>query len=135
MTVTELAKLASVTPDAIRYYTHIGLLKPTRNANNNYKQFGQNDVKCLRFILATKRLGFNLAEIAEIMETSRQGNTPCPMVRETIQRRIEENGRALSGMVTLQNRMECALAQWKTLPDGLPDGHAICSLIESIEKN
>jgi hypothetical protein len=54
-------------------------------------------------------------------------------VRETIGRRIEENSRALAELVALQNRMENALAQWKTMPDGMPDGHAICILIEAIE--
>ena len=134
MTVTELAKLAGVTPDVIRYYTRIALLKPTRNADNNYKQFGSDDVKCVRFIRRAQRLGFTLAEIAEIMETSRQGITPCPMVRETIQRRIEENGRALAELVALQNRMENTLSQWEAMPDEAPDGHAICGLIESIEE-
>jgi MerR family Zn(II)-responsive transcriptional regulator of zntA len=133
MTVTELAKLAGVTPDVIRYYTRIGLLKPTRNADNNYKQFGQDDVKCVRFIRRAQRLGFTLAEIAEIIETSRQGNTPCPMVREIIRRRIEENGRALAELVALQKRMENTLSQWETMQDGVPDGHAICSLIEAVE--
>jgi MerR family Zn(II)-responsive transcriptional regulator of zntA len=133
MTVIELARLTGVTPDVIRYYARIGLLKPTRNPGNNYKQFGPADVKCVRFIRRAQRLGFTLAEIAEIIETSRQGNTPCPMVRETIGRRIEENSRALAELVALQNRMENALAQWKTMPDGMPDGHAICILIEAIE--
>lgn len=134
MNVTELAKLSRVTPDVIRYYTRIGLLNPARNADNNYKQFGQNDVKCVRFIWRAKRLGFTLAEIAEIMETSRKGTTPCPKVRKTIQRRIEENGHALAELVTLQKRMETTLAWWETIPDGVWDGHAICKLIEDIEE-
>lgn len=90
-------------------------------------------MKRARFIRRAQRLGFTLAEIAEIIETSRQGNIPCPMVRETIGRRIEENSRALAELVALQTRMEHALAQWKTMPDGMPDGHAICILIEAIE--
>ena len=134
MTVAELARLTGVTPDVIRYYTRIGLLKPARNADNNYKQFGPNDVKCVQFIRRAQRLGFTLAEIAEIIENSRQGNTPCPMVRETIRQRIEENSRSLKELVALQNRMENALSQWKTMPDGMPNGHAICSLIEAIEE-
>ncbi len=132
MTVIELAKLAGVAPNVIRYYTRIGLLKPARSTGNNYKQFGPDDVKCVRFIRRSQRLGFTLAEIAEIIETSRQGSTPCPMVRDTIQRRMDENSRALAELVALQNRMERALAQWRTLSDGMPDGHAICSLIEAV---
>ena len=132
MTVIELAKLVGVTPDVIRYYARIGLLKPKRNPANNYKQFSPADVKHVQFIRRAQRLGFALVEIAEIVKKSRQGNTPCPMVRETIQRRIEEKSRDLKDLIGLQNRMKSALAQWKNLPDGIPDGHAICQLIEAV---
>ena len=132
MTVIELAKLVGVTPDVIRYYARIGLLKPKRNPANNYKQFSPADVKHVQFIRRAQRLGFALVEIAEIVKKSRQGNTPCPMVRETIQRRIEEKSRDLKDLIALQNRMKSALAQWKNLPDGIPDGHAICQLIEAV---
>lgn len=134
MTVIELAKLAGVAPDVIRYYARIGLLRPTRNAANNYRKFSENDVKYVRFIRRAQRLGFTLSEIAEIINKSRQGTTPCPMVRETIQRRIEENRHSLNHLIALQNRMERALTQWQGMPDGTPDGHAICVLIEAIEE-
>ncbi len=132
MAVIELAKLAGVAPNVIRYYTRIGLLKPARSTGNNYRQYGPDSVRRVWFIRLSQRLGFSLGEIAEIIETSRQGNNPCPMVRETIQRRMNENSRALADLVALQNRMERALAQWRTLSDGMPDGHAICSLIEAV---
>ena len=132
MTVIELAKLVGVTPDVIRYYARIGLLKPKRNPANNYKQFSPADVKHVQFIRRAQRLGFALVEIAEIIKKSRQGKTPCPMVREIILRRIEEKSRDLKDLIGLQNRMKSALAQWKNLPDGIPDGHAICQLIEAV---
>lgn len=132
MTVIELARLAGVTPNVVRYYTRIGLLKPTRNPINHYKQFCYGDVNCVQFIRRAQRLGFTLIEIAEIIDTSRRGDTPCKMVRETIQRRIGENRLVLAELLTLQDRMEHALAQWQTMSDGLPDGHAICELIEAI---
>lgn len=132
MTVTELANLAGVRPDVIRYYVRIGLLKPKRNPANNYKQFFSADVKCVRFVRQAQRLGFTLAEIAKIIKKSRQDNTPCPMVREIILQRIEEKSRDLKDLIALQNRMKSAMAQWKNMPDGIPDGHAICQLIEAV---
>ncbi|HEY3328004.1 MAG TPA: MerR family transcriptional regulator [Novimethylophilus sp.] len=134
MTVIELARLAEVTPDVIRYYARIGLLKPSRNAVNNYMQFCREDVKCVRFIRRAQRLGFSLAEIVDIIETSRNGGSPCRMVRETLGRRIEENGRALAELVAVQNRMEHTLAQWQQMLDGSPGEQALCSLIEAMEE-
>jgi len=132
MIVNELSKMAGVTPDVIRYYTRIGLLKPSRNLVNNYKHFSSADVNCVRFIRRAKALGFTLAEIAEIIKTSRQGKTPCPMVRETVRRRVEEKSRELEEIITMQNKMKSALAQWENQPDRVPDGHEMCKLIEMI---
>ena len=133
MTVVELARLAEVTPDVIRYYTRIGLLKPLRNPANNYKQYSPADVKCAWFIRHARGLGFTLTEIGEIIETSHQGISPCPKVRETIKRHIEENGRTLENLIALQHRMESALALWQTMPDEVPDDRTLCNLIEAIE--
>jgi hypothetical protein len=33
--------------------------------------------------------------------------------------------------MALQTRMEQALLQWADKPDGVPDGHSVCHLIES----
>jgi MerR family transcriptional regulator, Zn(II)-responsive regulator of zntA len=133
VTVIELSRQAGATPDAIRYYARLGLLKPNRNTANNYMQFSQKDVNCVRFIRRAQRLGFALAEIADIIETSRKGGSPCQVVRETLGLRIQENGRALAELVDLQNRMKHALAQWQQMPDGAPGQQVLCSLIESIE--
>jgi MerR family transcriptional regulator, Zn(II)-responsive regulator of zntA len=134
MTVIELARATGATPDAIRYYARLGLLKPKRNAANNYMQFSQEDVKCVRFIRRAQRLGFSLTEIANILGASHKGESPCQMVRETLGRRIKENGLALGELVDLQNRMENAIAQWEKMPDGAPGQQVLCSLIEAMEE-
>lgn len=133
MTVVELARQTGLAPDVIRYYTRIGLLKPLRNPANNYKQYSPADVKCAWFIRHARWLGFALAEIGEIIETSRQGISPCPKVRETIKRHIEENGHTLENLIALQHRMKSALALWQTMPDEVPDDRTLCNLIEAIE--
>ena len=133
MTVIELARQTGLAPDVIRYYTRIGLLKPPRNPANNYKQYSLADVKCVRFIRHAQGLGFTLTEIGEIFETSRHGQSPCPKVRATIKKRIEENSLALENMMALQHRMESALALWQTIPEEVSDVHAYCNLIEAIE--
>ncbi len=135
MTVTELAKRAGVTPDVVRYYARIGLLKPSRHPGSGYKQFTETDVKRLLFIRRSQRLGFTLSEIAEIIHKSSKGKTPCPMVRDIIQSRIGEIGSQLDELIALHERMKRALKQWKKMPDGVPDGNAICYLIESVSNN
>ena len=91
MIVHELAKLAGVTPHAVRYYAQIGLLKPTRSKRNGYQQFTETDVRRVRFVRRSQSLGFTLSEVAEILRRSRQHETPCPLVRDIIPiKKLEE---------------------------------------------
>jgi len=132
MTVTELAKKSGTTPHAVRYYTRMGLLTPSRNPENGYRQYEYSEVNWLRFIRQAKALGYTLHEIQEIMQDRDKGQSPCPRVREILQRRIVENRLHLQELMALQNRMETALEKWSEMPDGIPDSHSVCHLIESV---
>ncbi len=132
LTVGELSKSAQATPDAVRHYVRIGLLNPSRDPANGYKLFSADDVKKLKFICQAKGLGFTLKDIQEIFNHSNDGRSPCPAVRNIIQQRIDKNRSRLAELNALQQRMDDALDKWKSMPDGEPDGQAICHLIESI---
>jgi DNA-binding transcriptional MerR regulator len=131
MNVTEVATKTGVSPYAIRYYTRIGLLTPARQSGNRYRRFTDADVNRLSFIRKAQRLGFTLLEIRKIFGESRAGRAPCPVVREIVQRHVVENSKRLEEVAHLQRNMEYALERWKEMPDRVPDGDAICHLIET----
>jgi MerR family transcriptional regulator, Zn(II)-responsive regulator of zntA len=133
--VSELAKQCEVTTDAIRYYTRLGLLKPERNMENDYRLYNKVDIKRLKFIHRAKHLGYTLNEITQIFQECEKSKSPCPKVREIIQRRIVENRKKIDQALKLQEHMEKALVSWEDMPDGVPDGHTICLLIESFDEN
>ena len=124
--------MPKVTSDAIRHYVRVDLLKPQRHPDNGYKLFSDDDIRRVRFIRQAKGLGFSLNDIQAIFDHSTDGQSPCPAVRDIIQRRIEANRVRLAELAALQKRMEEALDKWQALPDGDPDGDAICILIESV---
>lgn len=132
LTVSELSKAAQVTPETVRHYVRVGLLTPERHPASNYRLFSSGDIKKVRFIRQAKGLGFSLSDIQLIFEHSDRGRSPCPAVREIIQERIKKNRVRLDELNTLLRRMDEAVEQWKTMPDGEPDGDAICYLIESV---
>ena len=132
MRVKEIAQQAGVSPEIVRYYVRIGLLKPARIDASGYRRFSPSHLNILRFILRAKQLGFTLAEIGEIFRMAHRGRTPCPMVRDIVKRRVEDNTIDLEALRSLQARMEDALAAWKRMRDGVPNGDAICVLIESV---
>ena len=133
--VKELAQHCNVPPDTIRHYTRIGLLQPTRDPVNGYRQFTVSDTKRLNFIKRAKNLGFSLNEIKLILDECQKGNSPCPMVRDLLDHRIKANRVRLEQLMELQIHMEQALADWANIPDGIPGRDGICQLIESFGTN
>lgn len=131
MRVQELAARAGVSGHAVRYYDRLGLLKPARDPENRYRRFDEAAVRRLRFIRRAQSLGFSLSEVKEILAMSGDGESPCPTVREIVRRRIEENAAQIRELQELQVRLERAARRWDLLPDRVPDGHAVCHLIES----
>jgi len=133
LTVNQLAIQSDAPAHAVRYYTRIGLIRPAAQQVNGYRLFGDNDAARLRFIRQAKNLGFTLNEIRQITQHADSGESPCEDVRKIIQEHIEENRSRIEEMLKLQTRMEQALEQWKSMPDGMPDGNSICHLIESFD--
>lgn len=91
MTASVLARKAGVPVHTVRHYTRIGLLKPSRDLRNGYKLYKPADKQRLRFVTSAKELGFTLAEIEEILGHAEHGDSPCPMVRDIVQKRVDEN--------------------------------------------
>ncbi len=132
ITANILARKSDVSLYTVRHYTRIGLLRPSRNIQNNYKLYQPSDEVRVRFIQAAKNLGFSLAEVADILDEAKHGNSPCPMVREIIVRRIEENRRKIKDMQKLQRKMENTLNDWSQMKNSMPTGDSVCHLIESV---
>lgn len=134
ITASVLAKRTNVPLFTVRYYTRIGLLKPSRDLRNGYKIYKPADKDRLRFIHSAKELGFTLAEIEEILNHSSNGDSPCPMVRDIVAIRVKENRERLREMKRQQKRLESALEMWNSMKNAEPDGHSICHLIESFSE-
>jgi MerR family Zn(II)-responsive transcriptional regulator of zntA len=131
MTASVLAKRADVPLFTVRYYTRIGLLKPGRDLRNGYKIYKASDKDRLKFITSAKELGFTLSEIEEILDHAAHNNSPCPMVRDVVEKRIVENKQKIRELQRLQKRLEKASEVWKGMKNSTPDGHSVCKLIES----
>jgi len=132
MTASVLAKRTNVPLFTVRYYTRIGLLNPSRDLRNGYKVYKPADKDRLKFITSAKGLGFTLAEIEEILDHAAHGDSPCPMVRDTVRRRVEENKEKIRELKRLQRRLESAVGSWESMENSEPDGHSVCRLIESL---
>lgn len=128
--VSELAKRAGVSADTVRFYTRQGLLSPERDPDNGYQLYRDQDFQRLVFAKKARQLGFSLKEIQDILSEADAAHSPCPMVRDLFERKFAEVERQIAELTALRDRMADAMTVWSEMPDGTPDGHTICRLIE-----
>lgn len=66
MNIGEASAASGVSAKMIRYYESIGLIPAARRAANGYRSYGAAEVHMLGFIKAARKLGFSIAQIAEL---------------------------------------------------------------------
>lgn len=130
MKVSELARKAGVSADTVRFYTREGLLRPARDPHNGYQRYSTSDLQRLRFARKARQLGFSLREVTDILRDADEQRSPCPQVRDLFTQKLNDVEKQLLELTELRDRMRSAMTQWQTMPDGAPDGHTICRLIE-----
>ena len=57
MQVSEISNRLNVSPNTIRYYSRIELVRPSKS-DNGYKNYTEKDFRKLRFAIRAKALGF-----------------------------------------------------------------------------
>lgn len=130
MHLIDCARQAGVSADTLRHYLRVGLVEADGRTANGYRTFSARSVARVRFVRGALALGFTLKDAGELVAMSRRGISPCPRARSLLDARLEEQGRQLDAAVRLHRRMKQAVKDWKQRPDGVPDGHSVCSLIE-----
>ena len=87
LTIREMAEKFEVTPRALRFYESKGLLSPSRDRGTRI--YGHGDQQNLALILKGRKLGFTLAEIAQMVD-ARSGRAPRHGLKLTRQKCIDQ---------------------------------------------
>ena len=66
MRIKEIEKQVGITRANIRYYEDEGLIHPERNAENNYREYSEEDVKQLERIKVLRTLGVPISDIRDL---------------------------------------------------------------------
>jgi DNA-binding transcriptional MerR regulator len=132
MQVIECARAAGVSPDTVRHYARLGLIRAERRTDSGYRQFSPKMVARIGFIRSAVGLGFKLSDVADLLAMSKRGQLPCPKARAILADRLHEKQHQVERELALFRRMRQALEAWEAMPDGVPEGHHVCGLIEGL---
>ncbi len=85
--IGEVAALAGVSVDAIRYYEKRRLLNRAPRSTGNFRVFSSEAVERIRFIKQAQEMGLSLGEIKELLKSD-GGASQCQRVRDLLREKI-----------------------------------------------
>jgi len=85
-----LAKATGVSPDTIRHYEKIGILPKASRTEAGYRLYPGSAVERVFVVQRGLRLGFTLAELAEVLKARDAGGTPCQRVYRLAKGKLED---------------------------------------------
>jgi Hg(II)-responsive transcriptional regulator len=86
----ELARLAGVKIDTLRFYERQGLLPVPPRRASGYREYPPGAVELVRFIQRAQELGFTLREIKELLTLREVPQATCGDVVVLARRKVEE---------------------------------------------
>ena len=103
----QLAKLAGVNVETIRYYERLGLIDEPQRLKSGYRQYTEEYVSRIKFIKRAQGLGFSLQEISELLALRVEADSVC----EAVQRRAEAKIQDINEKMELLEQMRQTLFQ------------------------
>lgn len=108
LSIGQLAKLANVSIDTIRFYEKAGLLAPHLRRPSGFREYSGLDLKQLRFIRRGRSLGFSLEELGQLLALEQPegiiGSAVLAAKLTIVDRKIEELQRWRSGLMLFMDR-------------------------------
>lgn len=128
MQIGEIAKMAGVNVQTLRYYEKRGILKPVSVKESGYRLYSKDATKSVSFIKHAQELGFSLGEIKDLLDLRVPSESRCQKVRN----------RAMEKLSNVQEKLKMLRKIEKTLKVLIKDCEAnktsnSCPIIESME--
>ncbi len=110
-----VAELAGVTVRTLHHYDEIGLLRPSARTTGGYRAYSAGDVERLREVLAYRRLGFGLREIADLVDDP--ATDAVAHLRRLRGLLLEQRDRAAAMVTAIDRELEARAMGIRTTPE------------------
>jgi MerR family Zn(II)-responsive transcriptional regulator of zntA len=129
--IGELAKLAGVTPDTIRYYEKQQMMDNPVRTEGGFRLYTDSDLQRLRFIRHGSQLGFTLEAIRELLSirVDPEHHT-CQESKSIVQARLSEVEARIAQLETMRR----SLQRLNDACCGTAHSSVYCSILEALEQ-
>lgn len=128
MTISKVARKASVGVETVRFYERRGLIEqPPKPKSGGFRIYPEEAVARIRFIRQAQELGFSLREIEELLSIRIDPAADCADVRAHAQAKFDEVKKKIAHLRCIGDALE-------ELMDVCPGTGAIrkCSIMEAL---
>jgi len=127
--IGELAKAVGVPVSTIRYYERRGLIDAPKRSAGNYRVFGEDSLKRLRFIQAAQEAGFTLSNIETLLQLMYDSQGVCACVQSLIEERLNDVGKQLEHLENIRDWLGRLLTECRAKEIG-----GKCVVIDQLER-
>jgi DNA-binding transcriptional MerR regulator len=106
--IGEVARLAGISVDTVRFYQKLGLIKGPSRSAGGYRLFNGEQIRDLKFVRHAQELGFSLTEIRELLAL-RQKHHVCSEVQSMLKRKLAGVREKIRSLAGLETELACAL--------------------------
>jgi MerR family copper efflux transcriptional regulator len=108
----ELAGLAGVSTDTLRYYERQRLLAAPPRAANGYRHYPLEALSRVRVIRSALAVGFSVNELAKILGARDRELAPCQQVRQLAAKKLKALEGRIRELQHLRRTLSTTLASW-----------------------
>lgn len=105
MRIGELAKLANISPETVRYYERFGLLSKPNRTDNNYRDYDKTHLDQLQFIRNCRAVDITLEEVKRLSHFRDRPNLACQEINVLLDDHIAKVDSQIRELQTLVDTM------------------------------
>jgi len=106
LSIGEAARQSGVKVPTIRFYEQIGLLPAPPRSEGNRRQFDEKDLNRLAFIRHARELGFEIADIRELLTLTEQPQSSCHEADSIAARHLQEIEERIARLQALKEELQ-----------------------------
>ena len=129
MLIGVVAEATGVTTKALRFYEARGLLHPPARTAGGYRDYPDDVIDRVRFILAAQGAGLTLRQVSEVLAIRDDGQAPCSHTAQLVDQRLADIQQRMSELQGMRTALRQIRLRLDELDPAECDGTAICSAV------
>jgi DNA-binding transcriptional MerR regulator len=128
----ELAKIAGISADSLRYYERQGVLPLPQRTASGYRVYPAQAVQRVTLIRGALSVGFSIHELSKVLKQRDTGQTPCHQVHQLAKEKLKNVEAQLREIQSLRRHLQKIVRVWGSKLAHTPPGQQ-ARLLESLK--